>query len=215
MMYRISAFAVLFLAAGVALGDPGEFVPPMDHLYDNRLQVECSDYLSVNLYNVPIDPAWAADASHFTIVSADDPAYAEAKAVHPLEAGSRNRAVRVAERKTLLVKQAAIFLHLPSPMLNGHSYRVAFTGGPADLPALPPVACDDTRQINDDFRVNQLGYLPNYAKHAYIGQYMGSLGLKQAKPPAGSSAYVGRRAAAGVGYLPRGRSIIEVAAGCC
>jgi hypothetical protein len=217
MIARIAGFVVLFIGAAVCLGESAEFLPPMDNLYDNRLQVECSDYLSVNLYNVPIDPKWAADASHFTIVSADDPAYAETKAVHPLEAGSRNRAVRVAERKTLLVKQAAIFLHLPTPMINGHAYRVIFNDGPADLPVLAPVAYDDSRQINDDIRLNQLGYLPAYAKHAYIGQYMGSLGSMPISGPSfelrgtdGKTAFTGPIARRGTGDDLVGQTVYDL-----
>jgi hypothetical protein len=157
-------------------GSQSVFPWPMDNLYENRLQVESSEYLSANLFNVPIDPAWAEDAAHYTIVSADDDRYARAKAVHPTQAGSRTRAVRVAVREDLLVKQTAVFLHLPTPMRNGCSYAVTFTASGAPIPALPAVACDDARQINDNIRLNQLGYLPGYEHHAYIGQYMGTLG---------------------------------------
>jgi len=164
------------LGATCLAAEPPVFLPPMDNLYNNRVQVESSEYLSINLYNVPVDPAWAGDAAHFTIVSASDPDYAEAKAVHPSESGMRCRAVRVANRKDLLVKQTAIFLHLPMAMKNGDAYRVVIAPSDAASPALPPVPCDDTRQINDDIRVNQLGYIPGYSAHAYIGQYLGSLG---------------------------------------
>ncbi|MEX0777676.1 MAG: glycoside hydrolase family 9 protein [Phycisphaeraceae bacterium] len=45
-----------------------------------------------------------------------------------------------------------------------------------EVPRLEPVLFDDTRQINDNIRLNQLGYLPGYDKIAYLGQYMGSAG---------------------------------------
>ena len=90
-------------AAGdlLAVGTEPAFLNPMDNLYENRLQVESSEYLSINLFNLAIDPAWAEDAAHYTIVSANDDRYAPGPAVHPTEAGSRTRAARVAVRKDL------------------------------------------------------------------------------------------------------------------
>jgi PKD repeat protein len=153
------------------------FEPPMDRLYENRLVAESSRVLSINLFDVPIDHAKAKDPTQFTITSPDDPNYAAGKTVHPTASGSRTRAVRVSIRKELLVKQTAIFLQLPQPLKNGCSYDVAIADiGAANLPDLPAIAFDDTKQINDNIRLNQLGYLPDYAKHAYVGQYMGDAG---------------------------------------
>lgn len=152
------------------------FAPPMDTLYDDRVQAESAHWLSVRLFNVPIDHARAADASQFTIVSPDDPAYAADKAMQPAETSSRTRAIRVAERKDMLVKGTAIFLKLPTPMRNGMTYEVRIADLGADVPALPPLVFHDRRQVNDNIRVNQLGYLPGFAKVAYLGQYMGSGG---------------------------------------
>lgn len=172
---RWIAGLVAVLIGSVALGQT--FVPPMDRLYEDRLVPESDRYLSVRLFDVQIDHARAKDPAQYIITSPDDPNYAADKRVHPEAAGSRTRAVRVALRKELLVKQTAIFLRLPQPMKNGCSYAVAIADiGAQSLPELPATPFDDRRQINDNIRVNQLGYLPGYAKHAYVGQYMGDLG---------------------------------------
>src|SRR5687767_10540765 len=74
------------------------FPGPMDRLYENRLEAESAGYLSLRLFNLPLDPARAADPARYTIISADDPAYAAGKRVHPTAAGSRTRVARAAVR---------------------------------------------------------------------------------------------------------------------
>ena len=148
----------------------------MDVLYQDRLQAECAEYLSINLFNVPVDPAKAADPARFTVASADDPNYAASREVHPVRTSSRTRAIRVALRKDLLVKGTHIFLALPAPMQAGKTYAVGVGDLGATVPALAPVLFDDRRQTSDNIRVNQLGYLPGCAKYAYLGQYMGDGG---------------------------------------
>jgi hypothetical protein len=174
-MYRL-IFAITAIVSASALASDPAFPMPMDNLYNNRLTVESAECLSINLFNVTVDPAWAEDPSHFTITSANDADFNAAAAAHPLKAGSRTRTIREALRKDLLVHQTAIFLDLPVPMKPGKSYTVVFNDGPSDLPVIPSVTFDDSRQINDNIRVNQLGYVPGYEHHAYIGQYCGSLG---------------------------------------
>lgn len=147
--------------------------PPMDTMYANHLQAESSQFISVNLFGVEIDPSKAKDPANYTITSADDAAYASGK--QPKAAGSRTRAERVALRKDLLTKGTHIFLQLPTPMQNGKSYSVK-VANLGELPALPPVLFDDGRQINDNIRLNQLGFLPDRNKVAYLGQYMGDAG---------------------------------------
>jgi hypothetical protein len=169
-------FGLVGLLAAVAVGADEKFPMPMDNLYTNRISVETSDCLSVNLFNVKVDPAWTEEPAHFTITSADDSDYSPSVAVHPAKAGSRTRTIRESLRKDLLVHQTSIFLDLPTPLKPGKSYSVAFNDGSGDLPAIEAITYDDNRQINDDIRVNQLGYVPGYEKHAYVGQYRGSLG---------------------------------------
>jgi hypothetical protein len=177
-MWKISAAFILLLSGVASSGtfDAQLFPPPMDRLYDNRLEAESARYLSINLFNVQIDHARAADPGHFTIFSPDDPAYAEAKGVRAVSSGSRTRSIRVPLRKEMLVKGTHVFLELPRPMQNGRHYAVRVGDIGADVPDLPPVQYDDRRQVNDNIRINQLGYLPGLSKHAYLGQYMGDLG---------------------------------------
>lgn len=159
--------------------DYGLFPPPMDVLYQNRLQVQSSEFLSIHLFNIPINHEKAESASNFIITSSDDDRYKAAAKVHPTATSSRSRSVRVPDRKTMLVRETAVFLKVPQPLQNGKSYAVTIENiaeGDAKLPHLAPVAFNDRRQTNDNIRVNQLGYLPNHPKSAYLGEYMGSGG---------------------------------------
>lgn len=153
-----------------------EAPPPMDALYADHVAAESARFLSINLFNTPVDPSKASDPSSFVIVSDDDPGFAPAKRVHPVAAGSRARAVRVALRKDLLVRATNIFLQLPQPMKAGRHYSVRASGIFEAVPALPAVLFDDTRQISDNIHLNQLGYPSDVAKRAYLGQYMGDAG---------------------------------------
>jgi hypothetical protein len=175
MLTLTVAFGPMLLAANQSL-DERLFPPPMETLYANRLQAESAKYLSINLFNVPIDHAQAARADNFIITSKDDADYAPDRQVHPVASGSRTRAIRVSLRKELLVKGTNIFLQLPTPMKNGNHYAVKVLDLGGAIPELSPILFDDSRQINDNIRLNQLGYLPEYAKYAYIGQYMGDAG---------------------------------------
>lgn len=177
----------IFASSAPAIADPTPVAPAtafeqglgrpvMDRLYDNRLDAESSTWLAIHLFNVPIDHARAADTSQFTIASAEDPAYAEGKSVHPTQTSSRTRAIRVPLRKKMLVKETVVFLALPTPMKNGATYRVKVAEIGGTLPELNPLTFDDRTHISDAIRLNQLGYLPGYAKVAYLGQYLGSAG---------------------------------------
>jgi len=174
VLFAALALCRLAGAQGAKSWEEGLFPPPMDRLYENRLEAESAEFLSLNLFNVSLDPKRLAEPAHFAVTSPDDPDYAAAKTVHPLASGSRTRVVRAAMRKDLLVHGTCIFLRLPRPLKNGKSYRVAATG--FSLPELAPVRFDDARQINDNLRVDQVGYLPDYPKRAYLGQYLGDLG---------------------------------------
>ena len=155
------------------------FPPPMDTLYQNRLQIESADYLSVHLFDITIDHAKIKDTSHFAIQSKNDARYEANAQIHPVNISSRSRAVRVPDRKSMLVKETVIFLQVPQPLQNGKSYSVTIANIASEnvkYPALLPVTFDERRQTNDNIRVNQMGYLPGQQKYAYLGQYLGSSG---------------------------------------
>ena len=222
--YRTFLLAILGLCAhaSAATSGPGEFEkrlfpPPMDALYQNRLQAECAEYLSINLFDVPIDHSRAAEPGRFIIVSPDNEAYAAQQKVAALVSSSRTRAIRVALRKDLLVKATCIFLKLPKPMLNGKTYQVQVGDIGPQIPALPPLVFDDRRQTNDNIRVNQLGYLPGYAKYAYLGQYVGKPGgmafaAKQFEllDADGKSVFTGQVKRRGVGDELVGQTVYEL-----
>ena len=97
--------------------------PPMESLYANRLQAESASVLSVNLFDIAIDPAKAKLAATFTIVSPDDPDFAEAKQVRPTSSGSRTRSERVSLRKDLRGQSAAARRRLRPELDRGADQR--------------------------------------------------------------------------------------------
>lgn len=172
----LSVFCLLLVSGSAApQGGRATFPPPMDVLYENRVQAECDRWLSVNLFNVAVDHQ-RVSTLRFRIVSLDDPNYAARRNVRPRRVSIRTRAIRVARRKQLLVKGTHVFLELPQPMVRGRAYGVRMRDLGRDTPELAPVVFDDRRTVNDNIRVSQLGYVPGFAKRAYLGQFMGDAG---------------------------------------
>jgi len=174
-MKTLIATCLVLLSLVVSQIRAGE--PVMDRLYRNRVEVESARWLSVRLYDAQVDLA-TLRPEMFLIESSDD---AELASVAPLRVSSRRRAVRVAVRTELLVKETAIFLELPAPMNNGKTYRVRAEGINA-IKSLQPTEFDDHSHVSDLIRVNQLGYLPDLPKHAYVGQYLGTAGAMPLEP---------------------------------
>lgn len=108
MRVNVWLIAALVLLGSIARAADGQFLPPMDRLYENRLEAESAQYISINLYNLPVDARKAADPGQYLITSSDDPAFKDG--LRPEKSGSRTRAVRVPLRKDMLVKHTAIFL---------------------------------------------------------------------------------------------------------
>ena len=179
----IVAAVMLLVTVGRAQVPPP---PPMDVLFDNRLVAESDEWLSINLFwtgidaKVGVEPAKAKDAGNFLIFSPDDPRFGE-KGLPPVAAGSRTRTIKIPQRNTQMVKATAVFLKLSQPMTAGHHYGVRLAGevGEALKAAsapLPALLFDDRQTINENLRLNQLGYVPGYPKIAYLGQYLGDAG---------------------------------------
>ncbi len=141
--------------------------------FSDSIRTENNKYISIWLQNTALKDADLRDASQFTIVSKDDENYAAGKQVKPVSISARCRLTRLSNRKQLMVKTTGIFLELPTPMKQGASYTVTSTL--AGIPGVP-VAFNDRANISDNIRVNQVGYLPDRAKYAYLGQYAGTKG---------------------------------------
>ena len=78
----------------------------------------------------------------------------------------------------------SMYLQLASPVADSQVIEVKNPGGnlwPASMQFTAPV---DPLRYNEAIHVNQEGYMPNYAKKAMVGQYLGNLG-EMAVPTAG------------------------------
>jgi hypothetical protein len=195
MNCRTVAWTVAWTVAIVSLGGvcplraaestqpawPGIEDSVMDRLYRDRLEAESAEVLSITLFDASLDPASIHDPQLYQIISDGDPAYARDKQVRPASVSVRRRVVRLSERHDLMLKPTVIFLALPAAMTQGCRYRVSADRAHAGISPLAAVTFDDAHQVNDNIRVNHLGYLPGYAKRAYVGQYLGDGGAMPIK----------------------------------
>lgn len=180
----VAAFLGLSAAVGLYLPAHAQTIPTSDFeraigpssmatQFSDSIKVENASYLSLWLQNSALKEADLQDPSQFTIQSATDPNYAPDKQVKATWISSRCRLTRLSNRKTLMVKTTAVFLGLPTPMKPGASYTIksALQGIPTDA-----VTFNDKATLSDNIKVNQVGYLPDRAKFAYLGQYAGTKG---------------------------------------
>jgi endoglucanase len=129
------------------------------------------------------------DAASFTISSDDDPDYKGGKP--PARVGRWSRGVRWLKDGLVVVNY--VYLVLPQPLKEGKTYAVK---GPAGAPELKykddgPLVCVDpigpegrTRELkykgdlhaSRAVKANQIGYIPDGPKIAYLGDWLGTLG---------------------------------------
>jgi hypothetical protein len=172
LLFICSLSPALLLPCSPALAQDAP-ATPMATLFSDSLKAESASYLSIWLQNTALKQSDLADPTQFTIQSDTDPNYAPSKKVAPNYISARCRLTRLSNRKNLMVKTTAIFLGLPTPMKPGATYTITSTL--AGIPA-SPVTYNDKATVSDNIKVNQVGYLPDQAKIAYLGQYAGTKG---------------------------------------
>ena len=116
--------------------------------------------------------------SNYTVESNTDPSYE--RALIPLDSGIHYRVQKFTESKTAINRYQA-FLKFPFPFKNGHEYvlkveDIADPSGNLMEPTSFSFTYDDTRLLNPNIKVNQIGYLPDGPKIGYVGGYLGDLG---------------------------------------
>ncbi|MEI7880998.1 MAG: glycoside hydrolase family 9 protein [bacterium] len=127
-----------------------------------------------------------ADPTCIAVTSSDDPAFA--KPVAPKHIGRRSTLdfYRPDAWPWHHFDNHLLFIELPTAMKPGKSYRVdlaAKTGAAlvcGDTAA--SVLLDDRVSINPAVKVNQIGYLPDATKYAYIGLWLGDRGACDLSP---------------------------------
>lgn len=139
--------------------------------YGQWLRTESQDYISLN-FSDKYDTSLVTDLSKYSITSIDDPNYATAQ--NPTSLGYRWRAIFVPITENNLIIAYRLFLKLPHSLKDGASYTV--TVGDIGIAVEPFSFTFDDDKLNENIHLNQVGYLPNATKIAYLGQYLGTDG---------------------------------------
>lgn len=142
------------------------------NIYGSWIFAENNKFVSLNFVD-KYDVSEIQKSSNFTISSTNDPAYQGGK--RPTVRGYRWRTHYAPTiRKTDLKIVYRVFLELPSPLKNGGVYTI--TAQNIDITTKPFTFTFNDRELNRNIKINQVGYLPNSKKIAYVGQYMGTGG---------------------------------------
>lgn len=143
------------------------------------LYAENSDNISLNFvekYNVNT----VTVPTNYTITSTDDEAYAGGQ--NPTSVSYRWRTIYAPTIRKVDLKVAyRAFLKLPTDLKNGKTYTV--TASNLGITTEPFTFTYSDETLNQNIKVNQVGYLPTKDKIAYVGQYAGTGGPMEFNVP--------------------------------
>jgi hypothetical protein len=116
--------------------------------------------------------------ANYHLQSADDSDYSSP--VTPLDTGMYYR-IQHLTASGIASNRYDVFLRFPYPLKNGHGYTLSVQGikdssGNVMMPSSFTLNRDDTNSLNQNVKVNQVGYLPDKPKMGYVGGYTGDLG---------------------------------------
>jgi hypothetical protein len=136
------------------------------------LYTENKEYVSLNfLERYSTDKI--VNLSNYSITSSDDSNYSSVK--RPVSMGYRWRTIYAPTIRLTDLKVAyRIFLKLPSPLENGKTYTI--TAQNLGITTKPFTFTFNDGNLNQNIKINQVGYLPSAQKIGYVGQYMGTAG---------------------------------------
>lgn len=120
----------------------------------------------------PFQTSRVSDQSQYSLSSSNDPDYASAKT--PTSVSYRWRAFYAPNRKNDLKIGYHVFLTFPTPLENGKSYTLSV--GDIGLPSSSFNFTFSDDVLNENIKVNQVGYLPSSKKIATVGQFLGTGG---------------------------------------
>ena len=133
------------------------------------------------------DTALIKNTAQYWLTSTDDPAFVNP--VYPAGVGMHYYYNGLEEENLWLLLPKAhftVFLTFDQPLTNGKNYNLHIenvhdpAGNISPPKDIPYVYIDNT--TNGSVKVNQVGYLPNSPKYAYVGNYLGSSGMMDIYP---------------------------------
>ena len=129
------------------------------------------------LHKIPLSVSKCAKVETFTLLSADDPNFAEES--HPSEIGRKSKGKDFTQNWGIglpFISEHWIYLRLPQPLQNGCSYTIKLDRLAQNTNEILFVY-DDREIRSETVHVNQIGYAPNSPeKFAYLSHWMGDIG---------------------------------------
>ena len=138
-------------------------------------------------FNGRYDKQSAENISNYILTSSDDANYLNpvnpfSVGLHYYYDGLQNDTIWLALPKSYFT----LFLIFDEPLKNGFNYNLEINnisdpaGNQSGGNNFPYLYSD--KKINGSVKVNQIGYLPDSPKYAYVGNYIGSAGMLEINP---------------------------------
>lgn len=179
-----TAIGILFPLTGVFASDLREVSPItnrilMLHFDDGHIDYngKNQNYDSNIVYHHPLDTLAVMNTSSFTIHSPDDLNYSSA--LNPVHIGKKSKGMDFHRPQwgdpsiVEYILEHWVYLELPFPLKTGKTY-ILNLGGLAENAVTFTFLYDPSRLRSETIHVNQLGFVPEAVKYAYLSQWMGS-----------------------------------------
>ena len=128
------------------------------------------------IYNAALDTANIGNLGTWGISSSDDPNFSGV--VRPVAVGRKSKAGDVntlfVEKERQVVLDHWVYLHLPQPLTEGRTYTIDLGNYAANRETFD-FTFDPRERYSESVHVNQLGFVPNSPKYAYVSQWMGDM----------------------------------------
>lgn len=136
--------------------------------------IESNQVIGIHLLNADVDRTTVEKGSLYTLSSPDDPRYAQP--INPKEVSFRSRLINVSLRRNTVEVGNHVFLLFDQPLQQGKRYVLEVDSAFPVAFEPVPIVFDAHRNVSENIRVNQVGYLLGRPKYAMVGQYIGTLG---------------------------------------
>jgi endoglucanase len=126
-------------------------------------------------YYSALDVSKAGQLSNYTLVSSDDNRYAQGK--HPINIGRKAKGVdfnNIYEDpvEPEHIKTHWLYIEVPYVLIQGKSYTIRLNNLASNTNEFTFIF-DVFSQISETIHVNQIGFVPNGPKYAYLSHFMG------------------------------------------
>lgn len=186
MRFVVSTFFLLLCSNFVHVGLSADLIrilPVTDQILVLHFDEGHIDYFGIHqdryngnvCYYSSLEVSRAIDPANYDVSSADDERYAEAQ--HPLNTGRKSKGVdfnNIYDRnEPNVIKHHWIYLELPFAMEEGKSYTVSLNDIASNVNTFT-FNYDIEKLRSQAIHVNQIGFVPEAPKYAYISHFMGS-----------------------------------------